>query len=289
MELELHQLDRRYEALRLRSRERDSRVLSSLARDGQQLPVVDAGEPGRYVLVDGYKRVRGLRQLGRDLVVATCWALPEQEALLLGRLMRSSEGESALEQAWLLKELSVRFALSLEELARRFGRSPSWVSRRLGLVRELPEAIQQQVRDGKLGAHAAMKHFLPLARANKEGALALAKAIEPLRPSTRQVGLLVAAYARTKKQGRAELIEHPEALLRAASEAQLPPDPARQLQRDIGALSGIARKAIQRIDAGLLRQMLGEERTRLRGAAANARNDVEKLVHAVNKEVEDAG
>ena len=111
MDLEFHQLDRRYEALRTTSRERDSRVLASLARDGQQLPVVVVvdGDTGRYVLVDGYKRVRGLAQLGQDLVRATCWDLPEQEALLLGRLMRSGEGESALEQAWLLRELQERF------------------------------------------------------------------------------------------------------------------------------------------------------------------------------------
>ncbi|MBK7578565.1 MAG: ParB N-terminal domain-containing protein [Myxococcales bacterium] len=59
MDLELHQLDRRYEALRTTSRERDSRVVASLARDGQQLPVVviAATDAGRHILVDGYKRV----------------------------------------------------------------------------------------------------------------------------------------------------------------------------------------------------------------------------------------
>ena len=150
MELEFHQLDRRYEALRTTSRERDSRVLASLARDGQQLPVVVVADvqADRYILVDGYKRVRGLLKLGEDLVRATCWDLPEPEALLLGRLMRSAESESALEQAWLLRELQGRFELSLEDLARRFGRSPSWVSRRLGLVQDLPDAIQQLVRQG---------------------------------------------------------------------------------------------------------------------------------------------
>ena len=62
MELEFHQLDRRYEALRTTSRKRDSQVLTSLARDGQLLPVVvvvEAEQAGRYILVDGYKRVRG--------------------------------------------------------------------------------------------------------------------------------------------------------------------------------------------------------------------------------------
>src|SRR5690606_22435346 len=37
------------------------------------------------------------------LVRATCWDLPEEEALLLGRLMRSAESESVIEQAWLVR------------------------------------------------------------------------------------------------------------------------------------------------------------------------------------------
>ena len=40
----------------------------------------------------------------------------------------------------------------------------SWVSRRLALVELLPEAIQQQVREGKIAAQVAMKFLVPVAR-----------------------------------------------------------------------------------------------------------------------------
>lgn len=291
MDLELHQLDRRYEGLRTTSQERDSRVLASLARDGQQLPVVVivGGDAGRYILVDGYKRVRGLHRLGLDLVRATCWDLPEQEALLLGRLMRTAEGESALEQAWLLHELQERFALSLEDLARRFGRSSSWVSRRLGLVQDLPDGIQQLVRDGKLGPHAAMKHLLPLARANRAGAIALARAIAPLRPSTRQTATLCAAFARANEAGRAQLLEHPELVLRASQPTRKSEDPAQQLERDVGAVGGIARRALARVHGGVIQELLPPERVRLRRTAVGVRHDVQNLVGAIEKEVPDAG
>jgi len=53
-----------------------------------------------------------------------------------------------------------RFGYGLDELARRFDRSVSWVSRRLALVELLPEAIQQQVREGRIWAHLAMKFLL---------------------------------------------------------------------------------------------------------------------------------
>jgi hypothetical protein len=80
--------------------------------------------------------------------------MSEAAAVLLDRSLRLAEHETALEVGWLLQELEQRFNYSLEELARRFDRSVSWVSRRLALVELLPEAIQQQVREGKIAAQA---------------------------------------------------------------------------------------------------------------------------------------
>ena len=161
MELEFHQVDRRYEGLRVSSRARDEEVLSSLARVGQQLPVVVVeGDEGRPIVVDGYKRIRGLIRLEQDKVRATCWAMPESEALLLSRMLRISK-DSPLEEGWLLQTLRERFAFTLEDMSRRLCRSQSWVSTRLGLVNDLPESIQAQVRKGEITPHAAMRYMLP--------------------------------------------------------------------------------------------------------------------------------
>src|ERR1700747_350113 len=43
-------------------------------------------------------------------------------------------------------------------------RSVSWVSRRLALAELLPESIQQQVREGQIGAQVALKFLVPVAR-----------------------------------------------------------------------------------------------------------------------------
>jgi len=169
VDLELAQLDRRYEALRKASPSREKRLLACMAELGQQSPVVVvASEPGHYVLVDGYKRVRALERLRCDIVRALVWDLPEADALVVERLMREAPADGPIEQGWLLVELRDRFGLCAEELARRFDKSSSWVSRRLALVIELPDEIQQQVRQGKLGAHSAMKYLVPLARANTD-------------------------------------------------------------------------------------------------------------------------
>ena len=143
MQLEFHQLDRRWEHLRVRHPGRQRRLLASLAESGQQTPIVVVaaeGQADRYVVIDGHKRIAALEQLGRDTVEAVVWPMSEAAAVLLDRSLRLSEHETALEVGWLLAELERRFDYGLDELARRFDRSTSWVSRRLALVEVLPEA-----------------------------------------------------------------------------------------------------------------------------------------------------
>ena len=104
MKLEFHQLDRRYEHLRSRDRGHQRRLLASLAASGQQTPIVVVAiedQPHRYQIIDGYKRVAALEQLGRDTVEAAVWDMSESDALVLDRSMRLSEKETALEQGWL--------------------------------------------------------------------------------------------------------------------------------------------------------------------------------------------
>src|SRR5713101_7422507 len=166
MDLEFHQLDLRYERLRVRQPAREQRLLASLADAGQQIPIVVVMTDAIYVVVDGHKRVRCLRRLHRDTVAAVVWEMSEPEALIFRQLLRTDATDSAFEQGWLLRTLHEDHGLALDALARRFDRSVSWVSRRLSLVRTLPDAVQQYVQDGRLVPHAAMKYLVPVARAN---------------------------------------------------------------------------------------------------------------------------
>jgi ParB family chromosome partitioning protein len=152
MELEIRQLDQRYRALRTTSPSRERRLLASLAEQGQQLPIIVVRDAERWVVVDGYKRLRALQRLGHDIVLACEWTLSEADALLLERTLRMGETDSPIEQGWFLSELVERFGLSLEELARRLDRTKSWVSRRIGLVKDLPRSVQQHVHKGTIGA-----------------------------------------------------------------------------------------------------------------------------------------
>src|SRR5215831_13412334 len=251
MRLEFHQLDRRYEHLRARSPEQQRRLLASLVVSGQQTPIVVvavAEKPDRYLIIDGYKRIAALQQLGRDTVEAIVWSMNEADALVLDRSMRWSERETALEQGWLLQELAQRFGYSLEDLARRFDRSVSWVSRRLALVEQLPKTVQQRVRAGEISAHVAMKYLAPVARANPKDCQRMAEAFSKHRFSSRQAGELYAAWRDASPSIRQRILDSPELFLKAHQQVEpQPSSAAEELLRDLTMVVAITNRAGRRL------------------------------------------
>src|SRR5262249_31116870 len=144
----------------------------------------------------------------------------EPDALIFRQMVHSEGGASALEQGWLLRALHEGHELRLLDLARRFDRSVSWISRRLALVRELPEAIQDRVREGQIVPHAAIKYLVPLARANEEDCLRLVEAVKEVKLSTRQMGQLYQIYMSGNDKARELVVTEPLLVLRVEQQAQ---------------------------------------------------------------------
>src|SRR5215467_2718106 len=251
MKLEFHQLDRRCEHLRVGNPERQRRLLASLASVGQQTPIVVVAildKPDRYQVIDGYKRIAALEQLGRDTVEAVVWDMSEADALVLDRSIRFSEQETALEQGWLLQELERRFGYSLDDLARRFDHSVSWVSRRLALVEQLPETVQQRVRAGEISAHVAMKYLAPVARANLNDCQRMADAFAQHRFSSRQAAELYTAWRDASPAIRQRILDSPELFFKAHQQVSPQPDsPAEELLRDLTMVVAITNRAGRRL------------------------------------------
>src|ERR1019366_7526954 len=99
--------------------------------------------------------------------------------------------------------------LRLDELARRFDRSASWVSRRLALVEVLPEAIQRQVREGKILAQVALKCLVPAARQSLEDCQRMAAIFAEHHCDTRQAGQLYAAWRKGPPAIRKRILDDP--------------------------------------------------------------------------------
>lgn len=289
MQLEFHQLDRRWEHLRVRRPHRQRRLMASLAESGQQTPIVVILSPdhrGRYLVIDGYKRIAALEQLGRDTVEAVVWPMGEAEALLLERSLRFSEHETALEQGWLLAEMEQRFGYGLDELARRFDRSVSWVSRRLALVELLPEAIQQQVREGKISAHVAMKFLVPVARINLEDCQRMAAAFAQHHCNTRQAGQLYAAWRGGPPVIRQRLLDEPALFFKAQRQAEpkATAAPAAELLRDLEMAAAIVNRATRRL-AGAA-EMDGQQREATRRQIERMENQLRRLAGRIPQEQE---
>jgi len=278
MQLEFHQLDRRWEHLRVRQPHRQRRLMASLAECGQQTPIIVVVSPenrDRYLVIDGHKRIAALQQLGRDTVEATVWAMSEAEALLLERSLRLSPQESALEQGWLL----------LEELSRRFDRSTSWVSRRLALVELLPETIQQQVREGTLSAQLAMKYLVPVARVNGDGCVRMAAAFVQHGCDTRQAGQLYAAWREGSRVVRERILAEPELFLKTQRQPAATRPAAAAVERDLEMALAILRRAGRRLGEALP-EMDGRQQQQAQQQIESARRELERMAARIGKEHE---
>jgi len=288
MQLEFHQLDRRWEHLRVRQPHRQRRLLASLAESGQQTPIVVVLSPDhrdRYLVIDGHKRIAALQQLGRDTIEATVWEMSAAEALLLDRSLRFSPQESALEQGWLLSEMEQRWGYSLEALARRFDRSVSWVSRRLALVELLPEAMQQQVREGAIAAPLAMKYLVPVARVNVEDCERMAAAFVQHRCDTRQAGQLYAAWREGSRVVRERLRAEPELFLKTQRQAPVTRPVVAGLERDLEMAVALPHRAGRR-PAAALPEMAGPQREQAQRQIESARRELDRMAARIGKEQE---
>lgn len=255
-EIDLHRLDLAYADLRVVDRRYVARLAADIGCEGQRQPVLVIERDRKLVLIDGYCRVAAVRKLGRDTVLAMTLPLSERDALLFAYRTGTGRRRFALEDAWLLKELIGRFSMKQTELAVLLGRSDSFVSRRLALVVQLPETIQKAVRDGRIGAHAAQRSLVPLARANREHAERLVANLAGTRPTTRQIAALYLAWRAADRETRERIVDHPGLFLKTEHVDDVPAeaDAVTDLVRSIETISGACHGARKRLRAAELHQ-----------------------------------
>jgi ParB family chromosome partitioning protein len=176
--IEIAHLDLAYAHTRIQRPRQIVTLADSLMRCGQLLPivVVAAPVPG-FVLIDGYQRVAAARRAGLDTLQAHIWPGCAQDALCQLLASDGARQFDVFEQAALLRELKTTHRLSQNQLAAQMGRHPSWVTRRLALIEQLPPQAVEAVRAGHLSSWSASRVLVPLARAHAGHARALVEAI----------------------------------------------------------------------------------------------------------------
>ena len=293
MELELHRLDMRYQELRVRNASEERRLLTSLAERGQLSPIlVLAGEESEsgYVVIDGFRRIWGLKRLGRDTVEATVLAMGTAEALLWVYHQARSPGRSMLEEARLIQLLKDEHGLSQTEIAHRLGHNKSWVSRRLGLLSQLPKWMQDAVGRGEVQGHAACKYLIPLARANFQDAETLTRNIAGLQLSTRSIGRLYELWRRGDPSSKRLVVQEPQVALRALEQAEA--DQAGKSEGDVALLCqdiekiiSISRRAWRTLEKAVLPVTESFVRMKLANTRQRMDAEVRRLSVRINKEV----
>ena len=268
VQIEIQELELKYRGLRITDRSRRSQLVSTLVEYGQQTPVLVVAVTGGakpYVLIDGYARVAALTRLGRDLVEALVLPLQEPEALVFGHRLEAWRRPSVLEEAWLVRELIEGHGKNQVQLAACLQRSVSWVSRRLSLVRVLPESVQEAVRHGVFSAQGAMKYLVPLARAKRADCEQLVAQLRPGPISVRQMQRLYEGWKRGDHEQRVRLLAHPHLYLKAQEEVSRPVaagdegSEAGQLAADLEAFCAMCRRLRRQVRGGVLLRTAKEE------------------------------
>ena len=217
LEADLHRLDLRFSALRVRQPRAVERLARSIEHSGQLMPVVAVHEKptAPWVLIDGYLRLEALRRLSRDTARVELWACPLAQALLLVLVRVQGRAWEAIEEGAVMRELVGPCGLSQREVARQTGRDVSWVSRRLTLLEELPETVFAAVCAGELSTWAAVRILAPLARANTEQAQILLAALQRDPLSTRQLRAWYQHFQKANRQQRERMLAQPHLFCQA--------------------------------------------------------------------------
>jgi len=118
-----------------------------------------------------------------------------------------------IEQAWVISTL-IDEGMTQAAIALRMGRDKSWISRRLSLVSELPDDIQQAIRSDEVSTWVAGRVFKPLARANAAHAKTLLNTLKKQPMSSRELTVWFDHYKNANQGQRTKMVEQPDLLLR---------------------------------------------------------------------------
>lgn len=166
-EVEISQIDRRFEPLRLKDKEAERAILSSILEKGIRDPLRCVTKPEELILLDGFKRLRCALKLKIGVVPVVSVGSNETEAIL--QLLRLSNAKSLniLEQAALVDELNQAHGMTIYQIARYLERSPAWVSVRLGLMGNMSSVVKEAVFGGRFPVRSYMYTLRRFTRVNK--------------------------------------------------------------------------------------------------------------------------
>jgi len=125
-------------------------LAESIAQHGVIQPILVRPQNGRFQIIAGERRCRAAQEAGLSHVPVRIIELDDQQMFVFALVENLQRRDlNAIEKAQAFQEYIGRFAVTHDELARQVGVDRSTVTNLVRLL-ELPEAIQQLVRQGKI-------------------------------------------------------------------------------------------------------------------------------------------
>ena len=198
-QVELSELDMRYESLRMQNLKQEAALLVSISRVGLRDAVCGVDMEGVRVLLDGFKRCRCARKLGIGVVGYRSLGTDAGAAIAQLLAVNRRQGFSVLEEAAFVDELRVLKGLSVAEIALELSRSKGWVSMRTGLIGQMSSLVRAAVFGGRFPAYAymmLMRRFMRMNNVKQEKVDSFVRALSGQTLSFREIELLAHGYFR---------------------------------------------------------------------------------------------
>jgi hypothetical protein len=207
-DVEISNVDLRYERCRLRDVRAERELLAEIRERGIDRPLAGVESGARLILIDGFKRFRCAQSLGMGRV--PCMSLGADEAAGILELLKGPGWKPLgfLEEARFLQELQSAHNMGLGEMATALGRSKSWASIRLTALADMSETVRDRIFRGSFPAHAYTHIVRPFTRVNGADAAsvdAFVRATSGRQLSTREIARLADAYFRGPVELRREI------------------------------------------------------------------------------------
>ena len=209
-EVELCQLDLRYEGYRMKNPGLEERLLGSISQRGIEAPLEGVEVEQVSILLNGFKRYRCARKL--QLRMAPYISLGQDEVSGIVNLLRISNTKALgiLEQAAFIDVLKHTRHLSLADIAEQLSRSKSWVSMRVGLIAQMSVTVRAKLFSGAFPAYSylyILRRFMRMNGVTGEQVDQFVTAISGKKLSVREIEQLAHGYFRGPESFRQEILK----------------------------------------------------------------------------------
>jgi len=226
-EVEIGNIDLRYQGYRMKQAVVEAKLLDSIVQRGIEEPLEGVEVDDSLILLNGFKRYRCARKL--HIEIAPFISLGQDHLIGIMSLLRTSNNKtlSILEQAGFIDELKQTQQMCVAEIATELCRSKAWVSMRLGLIKEMSAKVREKLFSGSFPVYSYMyllRQFMRMNGIKKEQIEQFVIAVSGKKLSVRDVEQLAHGYFRGSDSFRQQ-IDAGNVSLSLEQIRQIPDDP----------------------------------------------------------------